>query len=211
MKIAITGTTTGIGKSCVDLFKKENYQVTEINRNQIDLNNIELIKNIDLSNHDVLINNAGHGKGSPADIKDCKDEDIISMFKVNLISPILLTKRFIEQNPKGKIINITSSAVKRKQGGSIPYDVTKHGLQIFTECLRDELKDNYQCIEVIPGRTKTAFKKNAGHTDPNAINYTGEYQYAVSAEEVAEVVLQTIKKNNIFQIEIRHHLFKYKK
>ena len=79
MKIAITGTTTGIGKACVDLFKKENFQITEINRNQLDLDNIELIKNIDLSNHDVLLNNAGHGKGSPANIKDCKNEDIISM------------------------------------------------------------------------------------------------------------------------------------
>lgn len=211
MKIAITGTTSGIGKACVNLFKKENYKITEINREEIDLENIELIKDIDLSDHDILINNAGHGKGSPADLKNCNNEDIISIFKVNLIAPILLAKKFIEQNPKGKIINITSSAVKRKQGGSIPYDVSKHALQIFTECLRDELRNDYQCIEVIPGRTKTAFKKNAGHTDLNAINYTGEYRFAVSAEEVAEVVLQTIKKNNIFQIEIRHPLFKYKK
>ena len=210
MQIAITGTTTGIGRACVELLQKENYGITEINRDLIDLENVEQIKQINLARHDVLINNAGHGRGSPANLKNCRDEDIISMIKVNLIAPILLAKRFIEQNPHGKIINITSTVVKRKQGGSIPYDVSKHGLQIFTECLRDELKDQYQCIEIIPGRTKTAFKKNAGHTDHDAVNYTGKYQYAVSAQEVADVVLQTIKKNNIFQIEIQHPFFRYK-
>ena len=75
MRVLITGTTSGIGKTIMNHFIELNYEVYTINRKNINNNNItnyvcdlsdinqvqELIKTIDKLDIDILINNAGAG------------------------------------------------------------------------------------------------------------------------------------------------------
>jgi short-subunit dehydrogenase len=57
LKVAITGSTRGIGLAITTLLKKDNIEVLELTRDMLDLSTLA-IDTINLSNVDVLINNA---------------------------------------------------------------------------------------------------------------------------------------------------------
>jgi len=56
-KVAITGTTSGIGQSIVK--KLSHCDITELNRPEFNLIDDAVLDSIDLGGYDVLINNAG--------------------------------------------------------------------------------------------------------------------------------------------------------
>ena len=160
MKIAITGTTSGLGKALKDALSVS-HNVVSFNRPDYDLSVIADLDRIDLTGFDVLINNAGHSRGGGVGFKNHSIHDWHSIISTNFQAPIYLTQKFIQQNIKGKIIFITSKALEKPQGGDSVYSAGKAGLSMFIECLRDELKDTlYTVSEVRPGRTKTDFPKN---------------------------------------------------
>ena len=207
MKIFITGASSGIGLATKNLFEQHGHQVTAPARDTLDLDDLEQVANVDLSGYDILINNAGHAKGSPHSLKDAQVEHVISAYHVNLVSPVLLAKQFISQNSTGIVVNVTSSSCDRIGKGSIAYDSSKKALRAFTElCRVEEANRDFRFVEVTPGRTKTKIKYNNGNTDADSVNYTGPYAHSLDADEVAQVIYASVTNPYIDTIKIKHPL-----
>ena len=116
----------------------------------------------------------------------------IDILNVNLLAPMLLTNKYIKENSKGLIINITSSCVTRPYGTlNTAYYTSKNGLTAFTNSIREELTlENFRVVEIIPSRTDT--------------NMTIDKHNALSPIEVANAVLLAISNPVIQQIIIKH-------
>lgn len=195
MKFAITGTTSGLGKELKELLEQE-HEVISLNReNLIDRSNI------DLTNVDVLINNAGHSNGGGVGLSRQSYDECNSVVDINLTLPIQLTKKFLEQNSSGSIIFITSKAVEKFVGGDSVYSAAKTGLTAFIDCMRDELNGSaYRLIEIRPGRIKTNFAKNRQiHSDPD--NFYNNKSHMI-ASEVANVIMFTLQSDCIEKITL---------
>ena len=191
MKVAITGSTRGIGLSIATLLRDNNIEVLDINRSTLDLKTLE-VDNISLTAVDVLINNAAIDTTDNILYKDFSYDYIVEMINVNLLAPMLLTNKFIKQNTKGTIINITSSCTSRPYTlGHTTYHTTKNGLSTFTKAIREELKsDNFRVIEIIPGRTDTDMSLDKHNS--------------ILPKDVAETVLFCINNTFIQEITVKH-------
>ena len=125
----ITGTGSGIGKALAELLLSENYLVFGYSRtNQIenknftfttiDLSNLQEVQkmqfpNVDVASDVLLVNNAAT-IGSIIPINKKSENEIIGEYNLNIISPTLLSRKFINayaDNIK-LLINIGSGAGK---------------------------------------------------------------------------------------------------
>jgi short-subunit dehydrogenase len=189
LKVAITGSVRGLGLAITRVLRENNIEVIEINRDILDLSTLS-VDNINLTNVDVLINNAAIEQISL--YKDYTYKAIIDIVNINLLAPMLLTNKYIKENSKGLIINITSSCVTRPYGThNTTYYTSKNGLSAFTNSIREELKsENFRVVEVIPGRIDTDMSVDKHHS--------------LSTIEVAEAVLFCINNPVIQQLVIKH-------
>ena len=201
MKIAITGTTSGVGKALKDALSIS-HQVVSINRTEVDFSYIKNLENVNLIGVDVLINNAGHSLGGGKNFINHDVDQWNSIISTNLVAPIYLTQQFLKQNNLGKIIFITSRSIENNIGGDAVYSSSKSGLSTFIDCLRDELNQNYQLTEIRPGRIKTSFAKNRGIHDALAIDTFYETRPHLVVDEIVEVVKLIIASTGIEKITI---------
>lgn len=191
MKVAITGSTRGIGLAITKVLKESSIDVLEIDRRTLDLKSLA-VDTIDLSNVDVLINNAAIDTLSDTLYKNFSYLSIVEMVNINLLAPMLLINKFIKQNTKGTIINITASCTARPYTlGHTTYHTTKNALSTFTKAIREELKsDNFRVIEIIPGRTDTDMSLDKHNS--------------ILPKDVAETVLFCINNTFIQEITVKH-------
>lgn len=175
MKIAITGTTSGIGLALSKSLSISN-EVIGINKPEYDLSDINGLGSIDLSNVDVLINNAGHSHGGGVGLINHNSNDWIDIIAINLTAPVFLTQRFVQQNQSGKVIYITSKSIEKNIGGDSVYSASKSGLSTFIKCMRDEYANsNFKFVEIRPSRVKTEFAKNRRiHSQETIKNFYNE-------------------------------------
>lgn len=108
---------------------------------------------------DVLVNNAGRsGGGVTAQITDELWFDIID---TNLNSVFRMTREALttggmQEKPRGRIINIASTAGKQGVVLGAPYSASKHGVVGFTKALGNELaKTGITVNAVCPGYVET--------------------------------------------------------
>jgi short-subunit dehydrogenase len=90
---------------------------------------------------DVLVNNAGIDL--TRSFADCTPDDIESIYRVNLISPVELCLQAVPRMLRrgaGHIVNISSMAGTAVFPGMVAYSSTKAGLTHFTAGLRADLK-----------------------------------------------------------------------
>lgn len=194
MKIVITGTTSGLGKELKELFENS-HDVISLNRP--DLTDLE---SIDLSGVDVLINNAGHSMGGGIGLVNQTLNQCSSVISTNLTLPILLTKKFLENNSTGMIVFITSKAVETFIGGDSVYSSAKTGLSAFINCMRDELAGSgVRLLEIRPGRIKTSFAKNRGIHAGNAESFY-ENKIYMTTKEVADTIVFALQSGCIEKI-----------
>jgi len=199
MKVAITGTTKGIGKATKEKLLNLGHEVLCINRDQWDLNNIEEVSKIDLTRVDVLINNAGHDIGMGLSFDKVQKTDIISQINVNLLSPMLLTHSFVNQNDKGTVINITSGSIHDLKKNMTTYYTTKSGLSKFTQAITKDLKDNFRFVEVIPRRVRTSF------FETSKAKHLQSTDFLIDAAEVAKVIITIIDNPYLSNITVKDH------
>jgi len=181
----ITGTGSGIGKALAELLLSENYLVFGYSRtNQIENKNFTFIKvnlsnleevcklqlpNINVGTNVLLVNNAATiGKIVPLDKK--ARTDIINEYHLNLITPTLLSRKFISTyTPHQKLlINISSGAANSPISSWSTYCVAKSGLDMLTEVINEENHNNLQIFSIHPGIVDTKMQYEIRNSDREA-------------------------------------------
>lgn len=181
--VLITGGASGLGKTLVKEFAKENYDVLftynksienaialkeEIEKEfnitvlmfKCDLRNEEeinlLLNKIDFV--DVLVNNAA--VEIDKDFTEKTKEDFLYTLEVNLIAPFLISRNLgikMKERGFGKIINIASNnAINKMDPITLEYDASKAGLINLTHNLAKELAPNVIVNAIAPGWIKTS-------------------------------------------------------
>ncbi len=140
---------------------------------------------------DVLVNNAGI-----ATHKNTEDIELAywrEALDINITAAFLCAREAIrimkEQAPKGgRIINIGSVSAKTPRPDSLPYTVTKFGLQGMTHQLTmDGRKHDIVASIIHPGATLSSFTTRRGRTKAGA-GETPE-DYVMTGEDVAKVAV----------------------
>lgn len=186
-KVIITGSSKGIGFAIAKLYSIEGAKVLISSRSKNDLieakNEIEEVSNNEifyqtcdlmekngaenfflkaldkLGGADILINNAGIWPKSY--VVDMEDEEFEKTLYLNLEVPYILSKLFvnylIDNNKKGKIINVSSQAAfNGSTTGHAHYAASKAGLITFMKSLAREVAQYGITINsVVPGIVNT--------------------------------------------------------
>ncbi len=108
---------------------------------------------------DILVNNAGTTKVIPhADLDAVTDEVWRDIFEVNVLGTWHMIRAAVpalRDSGSGSILNITSLAGERPVGSSIPYAVSKAGLNHLTLLLAKALGPQIRVNAVAPGLIDT--------------------------------------------------------
>ena len=151
MKILITGTTQGIGKAIAELFLQNGHTVFGIDRQSASIVNKEYTHYVcdirdyenlpDLSDVDILINNAG--------VQNENDID------VNLKALIHITEKYGVQKNIKSILNIGSASAHT--GAEFPeYCASKAGILAYTKNVALRVAEyGATCNSLDPGGVKT--------------------------------------------------------
>ena len=216
----ITGTGSGSGKALAELLLSENYLVFGYSRtNQIenknftfttiDLSNLQEVQkmqfpNVDVTTDVLLVNNAATiGSILPIDKK--AEKEIIQEYNLNIISPTLLSRKFINTYSDNKklLINIGSGAANKAIASWSAYCATKSGLDMFTEVIAEEKHKNLTIFSIHPGVVDTNMQKKIRESDAEFfpirqqfIDYYSKNEL-FSADFVAQKIYQIIAKRVI--------------
>lgn len=163
----------------------------------------------------LLINNAGL---SDFHAFSTQDEGIIeAMLQVNLLSPILLSRKLfplIEANGGGQIVNIGSVFGDIGYPGFAAYCASKAGLRGFSQALRRELADsNVRVRYFAPRATRTDSNSSAVNHMNAALGTAMDEPTVVAAAflhflagDKAEAVLGWPEQLYVFLNRLRHQL-----
>ena len=216
----ITGTGSGIGKALAELLLKNNYLVFGYSRTnsithpnftftKIDLSDLETVQklqfpNIDVTTDVLLVNNAATiGSILPIDKK--YEKEIIQEYNLDIISPTLLSRKFINTYSDNKklLINIGSGAANKAIASWSAYCATKSGLDMFTEVIAEEKHKNLTIFSIHPGVVDTNMQKKIRESDAEFfpirqqfIDYYSKNEL-FSADFVAQKIYQIIAKRVI--------------
>jgi len=114
---------------------------------------------------DALVNNAGFGAASPAELIPMST--VRDIFETNTFGTIAVTQAVLPQFREGKagvVVNVTSSVTYKPLPLISVYRAAKSAVNAFTESMAQELAPfGVRAHLVLPGRsTETAFRDNAG-------------------------------------------------
>jgi len=140
---------------------------------------------------DVLANNAGIA--THKETEDITLEYWQAALDINITAPFLCSREAIRimkaQKPQGgRIVNIGSVSAKTPRPDSLPYTVTKFGLQGMTHQLTmDGRKYNVVSSIIHPGATLSSFTTRRGRTRAGPGERPDDY--VMAAEDVAKVAV----------------------
>mgnify|MGYP006087398603 FL=1 len=216
-KIAlVTGGTRGIGKAIVDELLQsgakvfatgtnvaqikernttnKNSQLTYLQLNLSNPDNVKdfIAKTLELTDIDILINNAGINIVSGAD--KTTDESFLQIQEVNVHGPFLLAQAFGKQMIKrnwGRIVNISSIWGVVTRPGRLSYSASKMALLGINKTLAVEwAKNNVLVNAVSPGFTLTELTKTTNTEEElNIIKNKIPQNRLALPEEIASGVL----------------------
>jgi 3-oxoacyl-[acyl-carrier protein] reductase len=202
MNILITGTSRGIGKYLADHYsdskdnlvfgcsrnvssiQKENYIHYNTDLSSHD-NIIQLFRSIkkDYGRLDVLVNSAAINI-IPSPFVLIPEQNILDLFNINLFAPMTCCREAVKvmsRNKFGRIINLSSMAVRHEVPGESIYTSSKAALTSFTRVLAKEVnKIGITCNVVAPSAIETGLLSNINKDalneviNRNAIHHHGE-------------------------------------
>lgn len=200
MKIAITGTTSGVGLALLNILR-ESHEVFSINRNVVDLADVQQVAEFNLPHCDILINCAGTGIGGKIDFVNHNPTDCATILNVNIIAPVLLTQKAIKANAQCKIVNITSTNNNRFYPSDLVYSLSKQALSDFSKMLKVEYPDT-AVLEVRLGLTKTNFNASRYQSTPERFFDIYQQHPHLAPTEVAEKIVAAMFDHAVKFIEI---------
>lgn len=177
--IAITGTTSGFGKACVERFARESWNVVATVRREADLSVHKGMVNVrtlllDVSDEgaagpfaakaieqwgriDALVNNAGYYQMGPVEASSM--QQIHAQFQTNVFGLMALTKAFLptfRTQRSGVIVNLASISADQGYPYTAVYAASKAAVAAFTEGLNIELADfGVSAKAIFPGAHAT--------------------------------------------------------
>ena len=141
----------------------------------------------------ILINNAGIS--AAAFLESQQDEDIKHLLEVNLLAPIVLSKKllpWLKNSLSAKIINIGSTFGAIGYPGFSTYSASKFGLRGFSQALNRELADSTVSVQYLAPRA-IATSINSAKVD----KLNKQLKNAVDEpEKIVPQILKAIEKNN---------------
>ena len=192
------------GYSRTNQIENKNFTFTTI-----DLSNLQEVQkmqfpNVDVATDVLLVNNAATiGSILPIDKKS--EKEIIQEYNLNIISPTLLSRKFINTYSDNKklLINIGSGAANKAIASWSAYCATKSGLDMFTEVIAEEKHKNLTIFSIHPGVVDTNMQKKIRESDAEFfpirqqfIDYYSKNEL-FSADFVAQKIYQIIAKRVI--------------
>lgn len=179
--VLITGTSSGIGKACVELFANHGWDViatmrrpdraeefnwpSNVHPMALDLNDAESVESAKqealsrFGSVDVVVNNAGYGLTGA--IETCSEAQIRASFDTNYFGTVRVMRAFLPEmrdRGQGTVITVTSIGGRFAFPFYGYYNAAKHALEATSEALWYELYDSGVRVKVVePGFTQTEF------------------------------------------------------
>jgi NAD(P)-dependent dehydrogenase (short-subunit alcohol dehydrogenase family) len=179
--VLITGCSSGFGLEIARFFLARDWQVVATMRTPradllppsdrlrvlaLDVTNAESIrKTVETTGPiDVLVNNAGFGAASPAELTPMST--VREVFETNTFGTIALTQAVLpqfRQRKAGVVVNVTSSVTLRALALIAAYRASKAAVNAYSESIALELAQfGVRVRLVLPGRApETSFGENA--------------------------------------------------
>jgi len=158
---------------------------------------------------DILVNNAGIAL--LGDIDGANTEDWRRMIDINVLGLMYLTHAALpvmKVQGIGHIVNISSVAGRIARAGISAYNVTKSGVNAFSEALRQEVyKHNIRVTIIEPGAVDTEINKHI--TNPIAKLQSEERRKSMTlmqSEDIAAAIVYAVtqpQRVNVNEILIR--------
>ncbi|MBZ9761809.1 SDR family NAD(P)-dependent oxidoreductase [Mesorhizobium sp. CA8] len=158
---------------------------------------------------DVAVNNAGYGLLET--VEESTDEELRSLFEVNVFAPIRVARLFLPHLRRqwlGHIVFITSIAGRAPSLGAALYSAAKHAVEGFASSLAAEVAPTgIKVTAVAPGQFRTEFLSAASVRKSRAADrgYAGTVGRTMAAlgavdrnqpgnpEKAAEVIVDLVK------------------
>jgi ketoreductase RED2 len=143
---------------------------------------------------DLLVNNAGIGIPVPhADLQAVTADFFTRMLQVNLLGPWHLTRatESMLKRSGGLVINVSSVAGSRVSGSSIPYAVSKAGLEHMTRCLAVAMGPEVRVNAIAPGYIETERTRDWVAVRDQVVQHAPAARLGMP-QDVADAVLKLI-------------------
>lgn len=157
-------------------------------RNENDIENLKNFIETEFGKLDILINSAGINISPSIKLNKVSWKDIESSFLTNVGGAFMSSKilyPLIKNSVEKKIINISSilGSIELSNGGSIPYRISKSGLNMLMKNQAVEYRhDNITVVSIHPGWVRTDMGGDAA---------------PLSSEESARKIMQIIERINL--------------
>ena len=144
---------------------------------------------------DVFVNNAGLGKANL--FLEQPEQEIDELIETNILSLVKMTHSIVpimKEQGEGHIINLSSTLALLPVYPFAVYCATKSAVKIFSDCIREELRDYGIIVStILPGPYNTEFNKvaNIGISD-----FKG-YDVEKLVEKIVKLILKP--KDNLIQ------------
>lgn len=199
----VIGASGGIGSACVDKLLHHGYNVTTLTSADLDLNYPERIFDQDFSNIDILINCAGHSRGSYQGFLQNSWQNQLSQITVNYTSNLFLLKHYANSRTNGQYVWISSILMDNARPFHSTYASSKVGSKFAIDLISQEAV-HINVLEVKVGPTRTNFRSNNfnGSCTKEEVNRLYNEDNALTADYVAESIVQSLP-NNLKEIYIK--------
>ena len=191
--IALTGTSSGIGRAIVEKFRKEGWGVAAFPRYVLDVRNVEAIIRLNFGEGkqlDAFINVAGIML--LRDFPDTTLEDWENIMNTNLRGVFFLCQKVIPLiKDKGHLLNISSIAGTFPEREFMAYNISKAGVTMLTQCLSKRYGDRIFVNSISPGFVDTKLtQENRETLEPTPQHLIDDIpmKRQATSEEVADLV-----------------------